>query len=598
MSIQAAGQTLPRPRLVRRARNAAVFQRAIDAGLPPVAARVLAARAVPAGADVREFLAPRLKQLDPPSLLADMQTGSERLAAAVVDAEVIGIQTDYDMDGLGAHATFRRTLGEVFGHPAGKLVSFVGHRLSDGYGLSAPLAQRIASNSPRPQVLVTADCGSADEDRIALLANAGIDVLVTDHHQIPEDGPPRSAYACINPQRRDCLYPDKAIAGGFVIWLLLCATRRLLIDAGHLPRDTPHLGSMLDYVACSTVADCVSLASVNNRAIIRHGLRLMNGASRPCWRRLQQALAAGPVDAATIAFGIAPRVNAVTRLSDPFAALNFLMADGGPEAGRWADVLERNNEERKQIERDMVAGVLDPAAERVEQRQIGVTLLLDEGHPGVQGICCSRIVEAYGRPALLFSPTLKDPDLIVGSARGVDGLDLRGALQHVATHHPNLICSFGGHKAAAGITIRRSDFDSFASAFETALAEQLTFDQLGPVRYSDGELAPNEFTLETLETLQVLEPTGRGFESPTFDGEFRVAQARPVGDGTHLKMQMETAHGGTAPAIWFRARRSKADDMPVRRGDVAHFVYQLMDNNGYGPRRIEINIRARVTPAA
>ncbi|MGH8240097.1 MAG: DHH family phosphoesterase, partial [Steroidobacteraceae bacterium] len=227
------------------------------------------------------------------------------------------------MDGLGAHAAFRIALIEMFGHPVARLRSYIGHRLTEGYGLTSALMARILADAPRVSVLVTADCGSSDEPRIGRLKAAGIDVLVTDHHEVPGGQAPPSSYACVNPQRVDCRYADKAVAGGMVLWLLLKSVHEVLGEAGHGRSSGAQLDGLLDFVACSTVADCVSLASRNNRAVVRAGLALMNGAPRPCWKAFAQLNETAVFTAQTIAYGIAPRINARTRLSDPFAALHY-----------------------------------------------------------------------------------------------------------------------------------------------------------------------------------------------------------------------------------------------------------------------------------
>ena len=220
--------------MLRRPVDRGLLERATRYGLHPLAGRVLAGRGLPKDVDLDAFLNPSLRDLDPPGRLADIEPAAHRLAAAVIARERIAIQTDYDTDGLGAHAAFLTVLRDGFGHPSGQLDSFVGHRLHEGYGLTHKLAERILQTHPRPALVITADNGSSDEPRIGMLKDVGIDVIVTDHHLIPADGPPPSAYACVNPQRADCGYPDKAIAGGMVAWLLLAATRRILLDVGHL----------------------------------------------------------------------------------------------------------------------------------------------------------------------------------------------------------------------------------------------------------------------------------------------------------------------------------------------------------------------------
>lgn len=584
-SADAVEQDLPR--LNRRAPDEHIYQTALQEGFVEPVARVIARRPIQ-GRSVRAFLTPTLQQLTSESLLADIDIAAHRLAAAVITQERIGIETDYDMDGIGAHATFLRALVDFWGHPRDRILSFIGHRLVDGYGLSEAVATRIAG--AQVTLVVTADNGSSDEPRIARLKAAGIDVIVTDHHHFNEA--PVSAYAFINPQRPDCCYPDKAVAGGMVLWLLLRATERILQDAGHLSTETPSLELLLDYVACSTVADCVSLASVNNRAVVRAGLEAMNRMSRMCWEQFSRLLRCDVFAADSIAYGIAPRINARTRLSDPYAALHLLMADEHRRSREIAELLHSENESRKEIEREMVADALSKAEHLVRLGRRSICLLLPDGHSGVQGICSSRLVERFGRPTFLFSPALGDSDLVTGSARSGDQFHSQQALMEIHARAPDLIIKFGGHKAAAGATVRRQEFDRFAELFEQVACEQLKESQVGPVIHSDGELDEHELTLDTVSALRVLEPTGRGFEPARFDGEFKVSNVRAIGDDTHLSMNL-TRGRVTLRAVWFRARPSPKAPLPVSSGDTARFVYSLVENEYRGRRSLELRIEAR-----
>lgn len=584
----------PALRVQRHHADAVLEQRAIAHGLTPVAARVLASRGLASDTDLDRFIRTPLSALSPPDTLADIDTGANRLAMAVIVGEHIAIQTDYDTDGLGAHAAFLQVMTGAFGHPVERIHSIVGNRLTEGYGLTEPVAARILALDARPGVLVTADNGSSDEARIALLANEGIDVIVTDHHLIPDDVPPPSAYAVINPQRTDCQYPDKAIAGGMVTWLLLAATRRILIECGHpVDTDSDALAAVLDYVACSTVADCVSLASVNNRAVVNRGLRLIAARRRPCWQGMAPFLGNDRVTAQTIGFGIGPRIHARTRLAEPMAALHFLMAQTPQEGTEWAERLDADNNARKAIERDILDSAIAGAEQAVAQGHLAVTLFLENAHPGVQGICSSRIVERFGRPALLCSPTITDPAVLTGSARAIDELHFRDALEHVDKRHPGLMSRYGGHRAAAGVTLPRESFEAFREALETAVGAQITTGDVGPRIVTDGELSPDEMRLATVDDLAALEPFGRGFEAPRFEGAFLVVDAKPIGDGTHQRLILSHASVGVK-AVWFRARASVDDEFPCDIGDKVRLVYEIDDNVWNRARSLQLKIVARI----
>jgi single-stranded-DNA-specific exonuclease len=581
------------PRLVRRPVDNVVYRKAVAAGVPAVAARVLAGRGLDRGIDIRRFLDAPLSALDPPDSLADIDRAAGRVANAILSGETVAILSDYDVDGIEGNVTLRTALVDLFGHPAEKLRSFVGHRLTEGYGLAAPVADRILADRPRATLLITTDNGSSDEKQIARLKAAGIATIVVDHHELPIEGPPASAFAVINPQRTDCEYPDDSIAGGMVTWLLMCAVRQRLVEAGHLRNSANPLVELLQHTAASTIADCVSLASLNNRAVVRAGLQLINKRPVACWVGVAPMLKEPVITAETIAFLFAPMINARTRLADGMMALEFLLTTDVERATALARELAAHNEERKAIERKMLEVALVKAEACVAAGRAGIALLLEDGHQGVVGLCSSRIVERFGRPTFVFAPNVREPELITGSGRSIDGVHLRDALQHIADRHPGCQQKYGGHRAACGSRVKRGDFETFAAAFDQAVRAQVGDRDLGPVRYSDGELAPQEISMATLQSLEILEPTGRGFERASFDGKFAVEDVRPVGDGTHLRLRLQ--YGGRyLSGIWFKARPNAAAPLPLERGASAHLVYGLRANEFRGEARLDLVIEAAV----
>ena len=580
--------------LVRRPDNEAVYREAIKRRIPEVVARILAKRGIDETQDLAAFIEAPISTLDRPEALKDVERAALRIAEAIKKEQIIGLECDYDQDGLGALATMTTCLEEVLACPRERIRHYVGHRLRDGYGLSENLAKRIAEDRPRPDILITADNGSSDEERIRALAESGIDVIVTDHHDIPADNPPRSAFAFINPRQEDCRYPDKEIAGGMVAWLLMAVVRMKLVEQGWIEDSPNTVGSVLDYVACSTIADCVSMASMNNRAIVKYGLRLMNKKRRSCWKEMSKNFIRGKaINAEDIAFAIAPRVNAQTRLSSANDAICFLLAKTEEDAAQYLCRLEKMNQERKSIEKQMLQQGKTQAAEQVENGSGSIVVILEDGHPGVQGICSSRLMEKFGRPVFTFCESPSNSSEMTGSGRSPEGVHLRRALQATADRRKGILVKFGGHAAAAGATIKREDARAFKNEFEKAIGDEIGEREMRPRLYSDGELETPEISLETLDQLQALEPTGRGFEQATFDGEFRVQAIREVGDGTHLKLGIEK-DGRIFSAIWFRALEEAGDRWPLRVGETARFLYRLADNQGYGARKLDLKILAVV----
>ena len=580
-----------RPRILPRPRDAALYARAQREGLSELQARILAGRLKGFTGELAPLVSPSLRHLAHPERLADGRRAAERIARAVVDGEHIGILTDYDVDGITSHVVIRRTLVELFGVPEAKLHSLIGHRIHDGYGISLPLVERTLALTPRPSLVITADCGSSDEPRIARLAAEGIDVVVSDHHALPVEGPPPSAHACVNPTREDCDYPDPTIAGCMVAWLTMSLARSVLIEWGVLPEATPKLSPWLSYVALGTVADCVSLGgSPANRAVVTHGLALINRMEAACWRAMAERLGADsvPFDAETLGFQMGPRINARSRLDDPYAALHFMLAADDATAARHLETLDQDNQSRKAIEADMAEEARALALPALAADEPAVVVFLESGHPGVQGIVASRLVQAYGRPALVLTPAAA-PGMLTGSGRSIEGLHLRDALQRTFELVPEALPRFGGHRGAAGVGVPVDRLEAFKAAFLKAVREQLGEAELYPTILTDGELAPHQLSLATLDELQALGPYGREFEPPLFQGEFLVERLRPVGaDGTHLMLELSSGPA-SLKAIWFRALTP--GEMPAFGvGDRLRCAFKLNRNRWRGRESLQLMV--------
>ncbi|WP_339118154.1 DHH family phosphoesterase [Halomonas sp. BMC6] len=579
------------PRLEPRPLDEAVYLRAQSEGLSELQARLLASRLPGYTGELAPLVSPSLRYLVHPEKLADGRRAAERIAQAVAEGESIGILTDYDVDGITSHVVIRRTLVELFGVPEHKLHSLIGHRIHDGYGISLPLVERTLSLKPLPTLVITADCGSSDEPRIARLKAAGIDVVVSDHHALPLEGPPPSAYACVNPTRSDCHYPDKTIAGCMVAWLLMSLARGVLVEWGVLPEATPKLSPWLSYVALGTVADCVSLGgSPANRAVVSHGLTLINRMDAACWRAMAARLGADsvPFNAETLAFQMGPRINARSRLDDPYAALHFMLAESDGVANRQLEVLDQDNQSRKAIEADMAEEARALAAPALEANEPAVVVLLEDGHPGVQGIVASRLVQAYGRPAVVLTRAAA-PNMLTGSGRSIEGLHLRDALQRTFELAPESLPRFGGHSGAAGVGVPREQLYTFKTAFLQAVSEQLGDTPLYPRLWTDGELSTAQLSLATLEEIETLGPYGREFDPPLFEGRFIVEALRPVGaEGSHLMMELSMG-AVTRKAIWFRALTP--GELPsFSVGDTLHCAYKLNRNRWRGRESLQLMV--------
>lgn len=584
-------------RLLDRPLSAAVRSAAERAGYTELQARVIAGRLGDAdAARVGTLVRPRLGDLDAPDRLPDIDVAADAVADAIVRGLPILPISDFDCDGASGHCVLKLALRDHFGVPEHRIHSFIGHRLRDGYGVSETLVDRILEQAPSPALVVTIDQGSTDHVRVSKLRERGIRTVVTDHHGVPEHGPPADALACVNPVRADSAFPDPYVAGVHVAWLLCCAVRQRLIERGHLPPNAPKLGGLLDLVALGTMADCVDLArSANNRAVLARGLELMNAPNaRPVWRALYAAArCSGPITAATLGFNFGPIINARGRLDCALGSVDLLMCPREDQALALAHTLVEHNQQRKIVQAQMLRRVAGQAEEQAGAGRAALCILDLEGHPGVHGVCAARLVEAFGRPVAYFSPKA-DSDCVTASLRTVPGFHVRGALAEIAALYPRDVLAWGGHAGAGGITLRREGFDRFREAFAAIAQQALAKEQLGPRVLTDGPLdrAPS---LELVQELAALEPFGRQWEAPVFRGRAIVRGLRAIGDGTHLKLSLEMGRQ-RYDSIWFGA--VKEGQAPVAEGEPVEAAYELDANTYGGQTRLQLRIRHATVAAA
>lgn len=592
----------PVPCIRRRDQNPEVTRALISQGVEPALARFLAAR-VDGVPDVSALSGDALTGLPNPDQIPDMRSAVARIVAAIEQGESVVFAVDHDMDGQASAAVLWLSFTDYFGVTADKLMVVSSHRLREGYGITAPVVQRILERNPG--LVISADKGSSDETQIAVLKAAGIDVIITDHHAVPEEGPPASALACVNPARQDSAF-DATVCGAAVAFFCMARVRSALVSQ-QPGRKIPSLTALLDFVAVATIADCVSLRpdrAAINRILVRVGLKRINAATRPCWQVFLQAQDGKPVDSQSVAFQLAPAVAAAGRLDWADTGFAFLTAPSRPQASLLWQELQAENTERKAVEKRIRLA----AQERVEEHPLGasIAVFLEDGHSGVHGITASRLVERYGRPAVVFAPRGQGmrttevsagddaveaaaPEEISGSFRSVPGLHIRDLLQDIADEHPGLLLRFGGHAGAAGASMRRESFPKFAAVFEKHCQQQLGTQDLTPIIWVDDELSADEIGLDVAENFARLDPWGRDFPAPQFIGAFIIDSLRAIGDGTHLKLGLSLG-SASFDAVWFSARHTADSPMPVCEGQTAEFVYKLEQNHWRGRIRLQLQI--------
>lgn len=510
-------------------------------GLPEIVGRVLAARGVtPEDADL--FLSPTLKALLPdPSHLRDMDRAVERLVRALKEDETIAVFGDYDVDGATSSALLMRFLRAAGADP----VLYIPDRMTEGYGPNAPALLGLRQRGVT--VAITVDCGITAFVPLQAAAEAGLDVIVVDHHEAEPRLP--AAAAVINPKRLDDPSPHKHMAAVGVAFLLVVAVNRALRAMGWFGphRPEPNLMEWLDIVALGTVCDVVPLTGVN-RALVTQGLKVMAKRGNPGISALSDVAGVKErPDAYHLGYVLGPRVNAGGRVGQSDLGSRLLWTDSAEEATALALRLHEYNLDRQEIE----AAVLFEAIEQAESSaDDGSPLILVSGenwHPGVIGIVASRLKERYARPACVVA---LDGGLAKGSGRSVAGLDLGRAV--IAAREAGLLEAGGGHAMAAGFSLKPEKLPEFRAFLVDRLNSQLAGGELTPTLEVDGAVALSGVTPDLLALIERVGPFGAGNEQPRFViPNVRVGKADVVGSG-HVRAFLTGPGGGRLKAIAFK----------------------------------------------
>lgn len=548
---------------------------ALPRDMHPLLRRVYAGRSV-ACADEVSYSLDRLLSWE---LLGGAARAAEVLAACIRNGERILVCGDYDVDGATACALAVRGLKAL---GAADVEYLVPDRARHGYGLSPAIVELAGARAPR--AIVTVDNGISSLAGAERARALGIALVITDHH-LPGPELPAAA-AIVNPNLEGDPFPSKCLSGVGVMFYLLIALRAHLREAGWFARRgvrEPPLSALLDLVALGTVADVVPL-DFNNRILVSEGLaRIRAGRCAPGITALLRVARRDPASAqaADLAYAVAPRLNAAGRLEDMRLGIECLLADDPGEAARIAERLDALNRERREIQEGMhLEALAKLPADLGEGGRAAFCLFEESWHPGVVGVLAARIKDCVHRPVFAFA---REPDgCLKGSGRSVDGVHLRDALAAIATRHPALIRTFGGHAMAAGMTLEPGNLELFAQLFEAEIAQRLPGE--GAVLYTDGPLEPGDFSVPTALMLREAGPWGCNFPEPLFEGEFDVLGARVVGS-SHLKFEV-VAPAGRAPleAIAFNAAAAGPAPLPAR----AHLAYRLDVNEFRGRRRLQL----------
>ena len=543
-------------------------------GVPAFIAQILARRGVQSEQELefklKHLLAPNLKGLTQAIALLDQ---------AIDQHKKIVIVGDYDADGATSTALMILALREM-----GAEVNYlVPDRFKYGYGLTPAIAD-LAFAKFQPQVLVTVDNGISSHAGVAQAQALGMQVVITDHHLTTKETP--AAEAVVNPNQLGCEFPSKALAGVGVAFYLLANLSSHRVQQA---KSSAKMAQYLDLVALGTYADVAAL-DYNNRILVDAGLKRIQ--QQQCRVGISALLDIAGRDAAQLkaqdlGFVLGPRINAAGRMETMDIGIECLLAEDYSSAYALAQQLNQLNVERRQVETQMKQDALTALAQfKLDETETPAALILFEPHwhQGVIGIVAGRLKEQFHRPAIVFAAD-DDGEHIKGSARSIEGIHIRDAIESVAEQSPHLVSHFGGHAAAAGLTIKKQHFDEFKQQF-VQLIQTMDEALFQATLWTDGVLPTEALNLDTVHLLQHLSPWGQKFPSPVFEGQFQVLDYRWLKE-LHLKLRLALDNGQVVDAIAFNAADKFSFD-PMQSS--VHLVYELEQNSFNGQVSLQLRV--------
>ncbi|TCB81189.1 single-stranded-DNA-specific exonuclease RecJ [Acinetobacter sp. ANC 4173] len=543
-------------------------------GVSPFIAQILARR----GVQSEQELELKLKHLLAPNLKG-LPQAIELLDQAIDQHQRIVIVGDYDADGATSTALMMLALREM-----GAQVNYlVPDRFKYGYGLTPAIAD-LAFAKFQPDVLVTVDNGISSHAGVAQAQAHGMQVVITDHHLTTKEIP--AAEAVVNPNQLGCEFPSKALAGVGVAFYLLA---NLSSGRAQQGKSSAKMAQYLDLVALGTYADVAAL-DYNNRILVDAGIKRIQ--QQQCRIGISVLLELAGRDVAQLkaqdlGFVLGPRINAAGRMETMDIGIECLLAEDYSTAYPLAQQLNQLNVERRQVETQMKQDALTALTQfKLELSETPAALILFEPHwhQGVIGIVAGRLKEQFHRPAIVFAAD-EDGEHIKGSARSIEGIHIRDAIETVAEQCPHLVSHFGGHAAAAGLTIKKQHFDEFKQHF-VQLIQSMDEALFQATLWTDGVLPTEALNLDTVHLLQHLTPWGQKFPSPIFEGQFQVLDYRWLKE-IHLKLRLALENGQVVDAIAFNAADKFSFD-PMQSS--VHLVYELEQNSFNG----QVNLQLRV----
>lgn len=509
-----------------------------ELGVHPIVSRILASRDIVKTEDARRYLSPSLEHLHNPFLFKDMKKAVERVIKAIHNREKITVYGDYDADGITSVALLVKFLHQF--HSA--VDYYIPDRIYEGYGLNQNAVDRIQAGGSR--LIITIDCGISDFEAVSYARAMGLDVVILDHHEVPEIIP--EAVAVVNPNQPDCSFPFKYLAAVGIAFNFLIALRGLLRKEGFWTKKRyPNLREYLDLVAIGTIGDISPLLD-ENRIFTKIGLELISENRRTGMVALKEVsgIENQAVDSGKASYCLVPRINAAGRIGSPLDAVRLLLTDNIEEARDLARKLETCNRRRQTMEKMIFSEIADSIEEDVDlAKRSALVFASSKWHPGVIGIVASRLVDRYCRPVILIS--LKD-GVGKGSGRSVSAFNIYEGLKRCDTH----LKSYGGHRFAAGISIKEEEIQAFADQLDAIIKEETTMVDFISQTTIDAFCQLSDVNYALLSELEMLAPYGSQNPEPVLCTRNVNVSATFVVGNNHLRMKVN-GDGVSCNSIWF-----------------------------------------------
>ncbi|MCI8999774.1 MAG: single-stranded-DNA-specific exonuclease RecJ [Clostridia bacterium] len=528
-------------------------------------ATILVNRGMVEDEKIRKFLEPTREDFYDPFLMPDMEIAVKRIVEAMEKKEKIMIYGDYDVDGITSISVLQKFLTQR----GMEVDSHIPNRLEEGYGLNKEAVKEIYDKGYH--LMITVDCGISATEEIAYANSLGITTIVTDHHEPLEELP--KALAVIDAKRKDNHYPFNQLAGVGVVFKLIQAIGMTL------GLEEKEYLKYLDLVCVGTISDIVPLVD-ENRVIAKLGLKLVNVTKNLGLKCLLEVAGYKKIDATTVSFGIAPRVNACGRMGHETEALDIFLSENLEEVQMLSNKLNEYNKIRQETEKSIVEKALTMIEQNKETQKSAIVLGSEGWHHGVIGIVSSKITDLYFKPSILVS---FEEGIAKGSGRSVPGFDLHEALCKCSKY----LEKYGGHEMAVGLTLKEENFEAFKHAFEEVAKEEKVEDIL-PVIYVDGVVTSEDMKPEFIKQLSSLEPFGEGNKVPLFAYKgLKINSIRALTDGKHLKLTLKDDNL-IIDAIGFNMGHLVND---YRIEDKVDVVGVLEMNSFNGIEQVQINLK-------